>query len=71
MEPLCVQVPGTSRGKMSCAVSHLQPTLVWREAAQIHQKQTSPNQISHTVPAALLRARELIHIIPDPLAVRV
>lgn len=70
MEPPCTQVPWTSPGRMSCAVTHLQPTSLQREATRT-QRQIAPIQASHTIPAAASGARQLNHNVMSSPLVRV
>lgn len=70
-EPPSIQVHWTCHGRMSCAVTHLQPTSLWRETTHRHRRQTALNQTSHTILAATSGARQPILMLMSPLAVRV
>lgn len=72
MKLLSVQLPSSSHGGMSCAVTHPQPTSVWREATRTHRSRTAPDRTSYTMPTPVPSgAQELNHILVSPLAVRV
>lgn len=68
-KPPSTQVPWTSHGRMSCAVTHHQPTSLWRETTRTHRRQTALNQTSHIIPAAALGTRQPNHILMSSLAV--
>lgn len=70
-EPPSTQVPWSSHGRMSCAVTHRQPASLCRETTRTHQRQTALNQTTHNIHAATSGARQPNHILVSPLAVRV
>lgn len=64
------QVPWTSHGKMSFAVTHLQPTSLRRGMTCMHWRQPTLPQFSHIIPAAASGARQPNCVIISSLVVR-